>query len=318
MKTLKIVFAGTPEFAKTHLEKLYTTEHKIVAVYTQPDRPAGRGRKQQQSAVKSYAQQQQIPVYQPVSLKEPQKIAELKELNPDILIVVAYGLILPQQVLDIPKLGCINVHASLLPKWRGAAPIQRAIEAGDATTGITIMQMDVGLDTGDMLLRESCKIDPTDTSATLEKKLASIGSKLLCKALEKIENNSIVRQSQQDSLATYAHKVNKTEANIDCSLSATELSRKLRAFMPRMGLSFIIDNLSVKVYEAEAININHKNDTGTIIKADKTGIDLACNQSVFRMTVLQLPGKRQLAVKDILNGNKTLFTVGKKISLPQV
>jgi methionyl-tRNA formyltransferase len=313
LKTLKVVFAGTPEFAKAHLQKLYNSGYNIEAVYTQPDRPAGRGRKQQQSAVKQYAQQQQLAIYQPKSLKDPQTIADINKLNPDILIVVAYGMILPQQFLDIPKLGCINVHASLLPRWRGAAPIQRAIEAGDATTGITIMQMDAGLDTGDMLLQESCEIDATDTSVTLENKLATIGSKLLCEVLLGIKNNSIVRQPQQNSLATYAHKINKAEARIDCNLSALVLSRKLRAFMPRMGLNFMLDNHNIKICEAEEVNIDHNHDNGTIIKVDKTGIDIACNQSILRVTALQLPGKRQLAIQDILNGNKDLFIVGKKL-----
>ncbi|MEH6467663.1 MAG: methionyl-tRNA formyltransferase, partial [Porticoccus sp.] len=230
---MHIVFAGTPEFAAHHLQALLDDDHhKIVAVYTQPDRPAGRGKKLTASPVKVLAQAHGLTVNQPVSLKEAEQQKILRDLNADIMVVVAYGLLLPKAILDTPHLGCINVHASLLPRWRGAAPIQRAIEAGDKETGVTIMQMDIGLDTGDMLLKAHCPITETDTGGSLHDKLASIGPPALLKTLLELEEGSAVAEKQDDELSNYAPKISKDEALVDWSQSAKIIARKVRAFNP--------------------------------------------------------------------------------------
>ncbi|MDX1811781.1 MAG: methionyl-tRNA formyltransferase, partial [Gammaproteobacteria bacterium] len=229
---MKIIYAGTPEFAAVALRALLKTSHEIIAVYTQPDRPAGRGRKLTPSAVKQVALEHNIPVYQPASLKDESAQQELANLNADIMVVAAYGLLLPKAVLDIPIRGCLNIHGSLLPRWRGAAPIQRAIEAGDAETGITIMQMDVGLDTGDMLLKKSCEITDADTTATLHDKLAELGGAAIVEALDLLEKNALPAEKQDDAQAVYAHKLNKAEAVVNWNESAAIIQRKIRAFNP--------------------------------------------------------------------------------------
>ena len=229
---LRIVFAGTPDFAAAHLQALLQAGLNIVAVYSQPDRPAGRGHKLTPSAVKQLAVQHELPVYQPQTLRAPEAQAELAALQPDLLVVVAYGLILPQAVLDIPRLGCINSHASLLPRWRGAAPIQRAIEAGDAETGVTVMQMEAGLDTGPMLLKTQTPILPEDTGGSLHDRLAELGPPAVLQAIAGLAAGTLQGEVQDDSLATYAHKLGKADARIDWSRPASELALMIRAFNP--------------------------------------------------------------------------------------
>ena len=231
-KTLRIIFAGTPDFAARHLDALLSSGHQVVGVFTQPDRPAGRGKKLMPSPVKVLAEEQGLPVFQPASLRPQENQQLVADLNADVMVVVAYGLILPKAVLDMPRLGCINVHGSLLPRWRGAAPIQRSLWAGDAETGVTIMKMDVGLDTGDMLYKLACPITSDDTSATLYDKLADLGPQGLIETLQQLADNTAKPEVQDDALATYAEKLSKEEARLDWSLSAAQLERYIRAFNP--------------------------------------------------------------------------------------
>ena len=232
MKSLNIIFAGTPDFAAQHLQAILNSQHNVIAVYTQPDKLAGRGKKLQASPVKQLAEQNNISVYQPKSLRKEEAQSELKALNADVLVVVAYGLILPKAVLDAPRLGCLNVHGSILPRWRGAAPIQRSIWAGDTQTGVTIMQMDEGLDTGDMLHKVYCDILPTETSTSLYNKLAELAPSALIDVLDNLENGKFIAEKQDDSQSNYAEKLSKEEAQLDWSLSAMQLERNIRAFNP--------------------------------------------------------------------------------------
>ncbi len=244
---MKVIFAGTPGFAATHLQSILNDDcYQLVGVYTQPDRPAGRGKKITQSPVKSLAIEHNIPVFQPSSLKESEPQRELAELNADIMVVVAYGLILPQAVLNTPRLGCVNVHGSLLPKWRGAAPIQRAIEAGDVSTGVTVMQMDAGLDTGAMLTISRCDIDSDETSLSLYEKLAVLGSESLMSTLAKLKAGTAIGIAQDDSLSSYAHKITKSEAQIDWAESATDIDRLIRAFNPAPAAYSLLDRPATK------------------------------------------------------------------------
>lgn len=251
---MRIVFAGTPDFAATALRALLATDHDLVAVYTQPDRPAGRGRKQQFGPVKQTSVDAGIPVYQPTSLKDDAEQQRLRDLQPDVMVVAAYGLILPQAVLDIPRLGCLNIHASLLPRWRGAAPIHRAIEVGDAETGITIMQMAAGLDTGDMLLKLRTPIHDDDTGGSLHDRLADMGGKAIVEALAALDSRGLTAEPQDDSLATYAHKLSKDEAHIDWQANAVDIARKVRAFNPWPGTDGELDGQRVRIHEAFAVD----------------------------------------------------------------
>ncbi|MAD16183.1 MAG: methionyl-tRNA formyltransferase [Alteromonadaceae bacterium] len=311
---LKIVFAGTPEFAANHLSALIESEHQVIAAYTQPDRPAGRGKKLHASAVKQLAQQHDIPVYQPASLKSEEAQQQLAALNADVMVVVAYGLILPQIILDTPKYGCLNVHGSLLPKWRGAAPIQRAIWAGDAETGVTIMQMDKGLDTGAMLSELRIAITPTDTSATLYTKLAQLGPKGLLETLASLRD--ITPQAQDNTLATYAEKLSKQEAKIDWTMTAAQLERNVRAFDPWPVAYFEANGAAIKVRSAEVQQtpIRDNAQPGQIVQADKHAIGVQTGDGVFLIKTLQLPGKKPLATQDILNGHSDWFSVGTILS----
>lgn len=308
--SLRIMFAGTPDFAARHLDALLASSHQVVGVFTQPDRPAGRGNKLTPSPVKVLAEQHGVPVLQPKSLRPAENQQLVADLQADIMVVVAYGLILPQAVLDMPRLGCINVHGSLLPRWRGAAPIQRSLWAGDAETGVTIMQMDAGLDTGAMLHKLSCPITPQDTSASLYDRLAKLGPQGLLTTLASLAQGTAVAEKQDDSLATYAEKLSKEEAKLDWSLSAEQLERCIRAFNPWPVSYITIDEQPVKVWKASAFDAEHSAQPGTIISADKQGIQVATAQGVLNLLQLQPAGKKPMSVQDLLNSRREWFTPG--------
>ncbi|MEX9843825.1 methionyl-tRNA formyltransferase [Providencia rettgeri] len=305
---LKIIFAGTPDFAAKHLAALLDTRHQIVGVLTRHDKPAGRGKKLTPSPVKVLAEEHQIPVFQPVSLKDSENQQWIKNQNADLMIVVAYGLILPQAVLDIPHLGCLNVHGSLLPRWRGAAPIQRSIWAGDTETGVTIMQMDAGLDTGDMLYKAICPINPSDTSASLYDKLAIIGPEALIHTVEMLSSGQCTAEKQDDSLANYAEKLSKEEARINWQDDAVHIERCIRAFNPWPMSYFMVEEQLIKVWQAEALEEAHDKQPGTIINADKKGICIATGNGILNITQLQPPGKKAMSAQDILNSRREWFT----------
>lgn len=309
---LRMLFAGTPPFAASHLESLIDSKHQLIGVYTQPDRPAGRGKKLQPSAVKIMAQAAQIPVYQPPSLKDAEAQQTLAALEADVLVVVAYGLILPLPVLAAPRLGCLNVHASLLPRWRGAAPIQRAIEAGDSHTGITIMQMDEGLDTGDILATQRCEIAPHMTAAALHDALADLGSPLLLDVLDSIESYQSNRQPQPADGATYAPKILKPEAAIDWTLAAAVLDARIRAFNPFPVCFSTLGDERVRIWEARPIHTegNGNPAPGTLLRANEEGIAVACGEGALLITRLQLAGGKQLAASEMLKAKQALFATG--------
>jgi len=307
---LRVIFAGTPDFAARHLQALLDSQHQVVAVYSQPDRPAGRGKKLQASAVKQLALEHDLPIYQPQSLRNQEAQAQLTALNADVMIVVAYGLILPKVVLDTPKLGCLNVHGSILPRWRGAAPIQRAIWAGDKETGITIMQMDEGLDTGDMLLKHSLPIQDNDTSDSLYQKLAESGPKALLETLDKLKELSA--EKQDESLVTYAEKLSKAEAKIDWHTPAIQLERNIRAFNPWPVAFFEVEQQAVKVWQAE-IDKDRTGVPGTVIQADKQGIMVATTEGALLLKTIQIPGKKAMSAADVLNARQQWFTPGKQL-----
>ena len=311
-KPLRIIFAGTPDFAAQHLHALLNSQHEVIAVYTQPDRPAGRGKKLTPSPVKMLAVEHNIPVYQPSTLKDDEAQQTLQSLNADIMVVVAYGLLLPSAVLHIPRLGCINVHGSILPRWRGAAPIQRAIWAGDKETGITIMQMDEGLDTGDMLHLVSLPISSDDTSATLYQKLAQAGPIALLDVLDNIDTIQPKKQNNDD--ATYAKKLSKEEAFIQWHDSAEQIARNVRAFNPWPVAWTKIDSQNIKIWSADAINTPTTEAPGTILKADKQGILVATGNGTLRINSLQIPGKKVLPSADVVNARKAWFEPGNCIA----
>lgn len=316
--SLNIIFAGTPDFAAHHLQALINSEHNIVGVYTQPDRPANRGKSLQASPVKQLAQEYQLPVFQPLNFKDSADVHCLAELQADIMVVVAYGLLLPKTVLDTPRLGCINVHASLLPRWRGAAPIQRAIEAGDTETGVTIMQMDIGLDTGDMLLTCQCDIDPADTGGRLHDKLLALGGPALLESLNQFESNQTNPIGQDDSLKTYAHKFNKADASINWNLEAVAIDRLIRAYNPfpmaHCGFEDKGSSQRLRILAAEIELNSSVHPPGTIIDVGKAGLTVCCGeQSSLRINQVQLPGKKPMAIKDLLNGRPDLFLVGQQL-----
>lgn len=316
MSTLNIIFAGTPDFAAQHLQALLDSEHHVIAVYTQPDKPAGRGKKLQASPVKQLAEKHQIPVYQPKSLRKEEAQAELKALNADVMVVVAYGLILPQAVLEAPKYGCLNVHGSILPRWRGAAPIQRAIWAGDQQTGVTIMQMDVGLDTGDMLHKVTTPILPTETSASLYAKLAELAPPALLEVLNGLATQQFKPEKQDESLANYAEKLTKEEAKLDWTLSAAQLERNIRAFNPA-PIAYLTVNVNgveerVKIYQAQVLAHQEKT-AGTVLNVSKNGIEIATAEGVLNITQLQPSGKKPMSVQDFLNGRADWFKFGETL-----
>lgn len=313
MNKLKLIFAGTPDFAARHLAALLSSGHEVVAVYTQPDKPAGRGQKLTASPVKELALAHDLPVYQPASLRNEAAQAELAALGADLMVVVAYGLILPKAVLDTPRLGCINVHGSLLPRWRGAAPIQRSIWAGDAETGVTIMQMDVGLDTGAMIRKVTCPIASDETSASLYDKLAGLGPQALVNTLDAMAAGDTAAEPQDDALANYAEKLSKEEARIDWSMDAVAIERCIRAFNPWPISWFDVAGQTVKVWQAEVVAQDHGQAAGTLLKADKQGIEVATGQGVLRLLTLQPPGKKAMSVSDLLNSRRDWFEPGTQL-----
>ncbi len=313
MQKLNIIFAGTPDFAAQHLQALLNSQHNVIAVYTQPDKPAGRGKKLQASPVKQLAEQHHLPVYQPKSLRKEDAQVELASLNADVMVVVAYGLILPLAVLQAPKFGCLNVHGSILPRWRGAAPIQRAIWAGDKQTGVTIMQMDIGLDTGDMLHKVYCDIASKETSASLYHKLAELAPAALIEVLDNLTNDKFLPEKQDDSQSTYADKLSKDEAQLNWQLSAEQLERNIRAFNPA-PVAFLTLNINdvqerVKIYQADVLPYQDKT-AGTVLAVDKKGVQIATTQGVLNITQLQPSGKKPMSVQDFLNGRADWFKVG--------
>lgn len=306
--SLRIVFAGTPEFAVSHLQALLDSQHQVVAVYTQPDRPAGRGQKLTPSPVKQLALQHAIPVLQPDNLRGPEAQQELAAFNADLMVVVAYGLIFPQAILDTPRLGCINSHASLLPRWRGAAPIQRAIEAGDTETGVTVMQMEAGLDTGPMLLKVSTPISATDTGGSLHDRLASLGPAAVLKAIAGLVDGSITPEKQLDGLATYAHKLNRQAALLDWQRPATALDCQIRAMHPWPVCHTTLAGETLRVHGAELAE--GQGQPGEILSATREGLLVACGEQALRLTRLQLPNARALPFNDLLNSRQALFSPG--------
>lgn len=305
MTQKRIIFAGTPEFSVSCLSALLHSTHQVCAVYTQPDRQAGRGRKLQQSPVKTLALQHNIPVYQPKTLKTLEAQAELQALNADLMIVVAYGLLLPKAVLDAPRFGCINVHASVLPRWRGAAPIQRSLLAGDEETGVTLMKMDVGLDTGDMLKIATTEILPTDTGQSLHDRLAQLGADLLAAHIDHIED--LPATPQDNNQATYAHKLEKNESELDWQDSAELIARKIRAFNPWPGTQVQLFEQTLRVWEATVIDSTTTAQPATILHSRREGIDVATGQGVLRLLKIQKAGGRILSVADFLNGHPELI-----------
>jgi methionyl-tRNA formyltransferase len=313
-QALRIIFAGTPDFAAIHLQGILDQgKHQLVAVYSQPDRPAGRGKKLKPSPVKQLALDHDIPVYQPLNFKQQADQQQLQALNADLMVVVAYGLILPPVILNAPRLGCINVHASLLPRWRGAAPIQRAIEAGDNQSGVVIMQMDKGLDTGDMLLQASCDILPTDTGGSLHDKLASIGVPALNEALDLIADGRITASKQDDSLSCYAPKIDKQELAIDWRQSADCLAQKIRAFSPFPGTYAVLNGDRIRILQA--VVDPRSGEPGSIIHADKKSLLVACGEESLALQHIQLPGAKALAIDAVMNSKAALLSVGTRFDV---
>lgn len=310
MQPLRIIFAGTPDFAAKHLAALLKTDHEIVAVYTKEDTPSGRGKKLQPSAVKLLAQEHQLPVVQPKSLRDGEALEQLAQFNADLMIVVAYGLILPTAALETPRLGCVNVHGSLLPRWRGAAPIQRAVWAGDKQSGVTIMQMDEGLDTGPMLHKASLDIATDETSSTLYERLAELGPQALVEAIDLLAQDKLPAQIQDDEQANYAKKLSKEEAKINWQDNAAHIERCVRAFNPWPVSYFQLEQHAIKVWQSSVSEISSNAAPGTIVQADKNGIVVATSQGTICLEKLQFPGKKAMAISDILNSRKELFAPG--------
>lgn len=305
-----MIFAGTPLFAANILQALLQGPHQVIAVYTQPDRPAGRGQQLQQSEVKQLAIKHHLPIYQPASLRDPEVQKELNSLNADVMVVAVYGTLLPQIVLDTPRLGCINVHASLLPHWRGAAPIARAIAAGDSMTGITMMQMTAGLDAGPMLEKFSLAIEPQDTHASLSKRLSELSAQHINEILNKLEKGLLVPVAQDETRVTYAAKLSKAEGLINWQLDAETLARLVRAFNPwPVMFSHLKDEL-VRVWQAEVLSSAQMNSSGTIVALSDKGIDVATGKGILRLLEVQLAGKKPIKAAELFKTQHPLFKVG--------
>ena len=298
---MKIIFAGTPHFAAAALEALLASDHAIVAVLTQPDRPAGRGMQLAPSPVKQLAMQHGIPVLQPLTLKKVEIQQQLAAYQADIMVVAAYGLILPAAVLQIPRLGCLNIHASLLPRWRGAAPIQRAILAGDSATGITIMQMDEGLDTGAMLLKKSCPIAAEDNAQTLHDKLAKLGAEAIVEVLRQLNQDRVAGVAQDASQACYAAKLSKAEAQLDWTQSAVQLERAIRAYNPAPAAYSSLSGTTLKIWQAR-ISEQGLGEPGVVLTIDKHGIQVACGNGALYLEILQRPNAKALPAKQFVQG----------------
>jgi methionyl-tRNA formyltransferase len=312
---LNIVFAGTPEFAAAHLTHLIKGPHRVVGVLTQPDRRAGRGKKLQPSAVKSVALDANIPLWQPDTLKDPAGEAQLTSYDADILVVVAYGLILPAAILAIPHIGCINVHASLLPRWRGAAPVQRAIEAGDSKTGVSIMVMEPGLDTGPVLLRREVAITGEHTGGTLLAELEQVGTQALAECLTDIASRLLRAEAQDEQQTTYAAKVEKAETAIDWCLGAIEIDRKVRALLPSPCCFTMLNDDRLKVWAAHAVHKTHNAAPGEIVNANNDGLSVACGEGVLVITEAQMPGGKPQSVAALLNGHQDKLKLGVRFTL---
>ena len=307
---LNLIFAGTPEFGLPCLNALFTSRHALKAVYTQPDRPAGRGRHLQASAIKQWAVSKHIPVYQPINFKSDTACEELAALQPDLMIVIAYGLILPKRVLDIPRLGCVNVHASLLPRWRGASPIQQAILAGDTESGVTVMKMDEGMDTGAMLQKITCSINATDTAGSLHDKLACLSVEPLLQMIDLLAQQRAPLTHQPEHGVTYAKKINKSDACIDWHISAEKIDRQIRAFNPWPIAYTKLGEDSLRVYQARAVADSVHHCPGTILSIDKQGILVATGEGSLLLEKIQFPGSKAMTVADWLNAGKAEQYIG--------
>jgi len=303
---LKIIFAGTPDFSVSALQALLASSHQIIAVYTQPDRPFGRGRKLKASPVKACALEHGIDIFQPENLKTADVQQQLSDLQADVMVVVAYGLLLPEAVLNAPRLGCLNIHASLLPRWRGAAPIQRAILDGDSKSGVTIMQMDKGLDTGDMLYKKECGILQTDTAEDLHDRLAAIGAEAIVEVIDHLEDGSIQPEPQDESQSTYATKLDKAEAKIDWMQSAQQINRQVHAFNPWPVAQTVWGEKVLRVWLSEYQPVESNAASGTVIAESKQGIDVATTDGVLRILKIQLPGGKPMPVAAFLNAHSLL------------
>ena len=307
---LRIVFAGTPAFALPTLERLVASKHQVIGCYTQPDRPSGRGQKYQASVIKTFALGQHIPVFQPQTLKTKEAQVELERLKADVMVVAAYGLILPKAVLEIPTWGCVNVHTSLLPRWRGASPVQSAIYAGDKTTGVTIMQMDEGLDSGDILAQVSTDILASETSESLLHRLAQLAPPLLLDTLEQLSMGQHLRHKQNELEVTYAHKITKEDAKINWQRQACEIDQQIRAYIPWPLAYTIIAQQPVKIHQALVLKKAHTTTPGTIVAIEKDAIHIACGKDILVIREWQWPNQKKMSLQSFLNGHKNPFTLG--------
>lgn len=308
MKPLRIVFAGTPAFGLPALSALQDSDHQVIAVYTQPDRPAGRGRQLQASPIKEWALGHSIPVYQPLNFKDPATVTELQALQADLMVVIAYGLILPLSVLNTPRLGCINVHASLLPRWRGASPIQQAILAGDSESGVTIMQMDVGLDTGAMLAMASYPLKRDETGGSLHDQLSALAVKPLIETVNQLATGQALATPQDDQLATYAHKISKAQAELDWQQPANQLERQIRAYNPWPVAWCPVGDQSLRVYQARVEDLSGK--PGTVLRVDRQGLVIACGEQALCLESIQWAGGKILKFADWFNAHPQTLQAG--------
>lgn len=311
---LRIVFAGTPDFAADNFQALLDSEHEVIAVYTQPDKKGKRKNQLAPRPVKTLAEAHNIPVYQPTTLKTAEEQQVLANLNADIMVVVAYGMLLPKAILDTPRLGCINVHGSLLPRWRGAAPIERSMLAGDAQTGVTIMQMDEGLDTGAMLQKVTTDISDEDTAASLFQRLAELGKNALVDTLGQLNSGTAVAETQDDTLATYAQKLSKEEGSIDWSLPATQIDLLVRALSPRIAVTFNLPGQQTEQVKLLACELlEEQGQAGEVLPSDKKSIVVACGEGALKLTQLQFPGKKPMDTAAVLNSRREQFSAGTQL-----